>query len=945
MAAGGLLIPSTQIEGRVPCLDDDTLAAYLRRDLAPDERAAAEAHLTECEGCRQLVAEIAWLSTAEAKPDRPADTAAEVRPDDGAPPARDAVEPARTAEPTSDARIHIGTTIGRYVVLRELGIGGFGVVLLAYDPKLDRRIALKVVPLVRLGIGNEERILREAQAMARLSHPNVTAVYDVTTWQSRACIAMELIDGTDARTWLQTPRERAEILDAFMQAGRGLAAAHEAGLVHRDFKPANMLIGHDGRTSVTDFGLARLRAEARESAGSSSGSSSTGAADRAATGAATGEPAPATALETSLTAAGAIVGTPRYMAPEQHRRERATARSDQFSFCLALAEALCGRHPFDFDRPRDLPRAVMKGSLRITDLRRLPGWIRQPLLRGLSTEPQARYPTMEPLLAALSARRRLRRRRRRQTAAAGLLLATLPAAWVYNSRRADSDACTGGRAKVEEVFGAERRAALARAFESSTLPYAATSWQTTRSSVERWLDTWHSQYTEACQATRRGEQSAEVLTARMSCLDNARDELRYVLDGLAVAGDRGVRSAVQSVQSLSDLEACADVESLLGQIPVGEPQRLQVAGVRASLTRARARAIAGDAETSRSLSDEAVDRAREAGHAPTLAEALLQLGRSLVMRGELETAEPALREAILEANRGRHDRAAAEAWVDLLFVTGSLSHRPLHELTLASQAALARVRGHRPLHARHAAAQGLIHAQHGRYEQALADQRRALELLEAEHGLDAAAVGVQLHRVAEVLVEVARIDQAEALAERSATILAQTYGQEHPRVALPLTVLARCACARAEHSRCVELAEQAVKIRVGEQGVLEAAVLPIMLVHAEGLAGVGRDGDAFEALTAARRLAVERHGPRSPWAGLTGVALARALHEQGRPAEAGALLDEAIEVLEEHHGPDHPDVVAAREGRATAAVGPRAPAAKTDVSGHSEAKFAGSEKK
>ena len=932
MAAGGLLIPSTRIEGRVPCLDDDTLAAYLRRDLAPDERAAAEAHLTECERCRQLVAEIAWLSTAEAE---------QARPDPVDPPAGDVVAPTRTAEPTSDARIHIGTTIGRYVVLRELGIGGFGVVLLAYDPKLDRRIALKVVPLVRVGIGNEERILREAQAMARLSHPNVTAVYDVTTWESRACIAMELIDGTDARTWLQTPRERTEILDAFMQAGRGLAAAHEAGLVHRDFKPANMLIGHDGRTSVTDFGLARLRAEAREGARPSSGSSSTGAA----TGAGTGAGTPTTALETSLTAAGALVGTPRYMAPEQHRKERATARSDQFSFCLALAEALVGRHPFAFDRPRDLPRAVMAGSLRTAELRRLPGWIRQPLLRGLSTDPQARYPTMEPLLAALSPRRRLRRRRRRQTAAAGLLLATLPAAWVYNSRRADSDACTGGRAKVEEVFGVERRAALAQAFEQSTLPYAATSWQTTQSSVQRWLDTWHSQYTEACQATRRGEQSAEVLTARMLCLDNARDELRYVLDGLAVAGDRGVRGAVQSVQSLSDLEACADVESLLGQIPVGEPQRLQVAGVRASLTRARARAIAGDAETSRSLSDEAVDRAREAGHAPTLAEALLQLGRSLVMRGELETAEPALREAILEANRGRHDRAAAEAWVDLLFVTGSLSHRPLYELTLASQAALARVRGHRPLHARHAAAQGLIHAQHGRYEQALTDQRRALELLEAEHGLDAAAVGVQLHRVAELLVEVARIDQAEALAERSATILAQTYGQEHPRVALPLTVLARCACARAEHSRCVELAEQAVKIRVGEQGVLEAAVLPIMLVHAEGLAGVGRHGDAFEALTAARRLAVERHGPRSPWAGLTGVALARALHERGRSAEAGALLDEAIDVLEEHHGPDHPDVVAAREVRTGAAVGPRAPAAQIDVSGPSEAEFARSEKK
>jgi tetratricopeptide (TPR) repeat protein len=880
------------------CLDDDTMAAYLRRALSASDERVVEAHLRQCASCRGIVADVAEVSVttglAETKraegdgrsPDRPGtgDVAAD-----------------------ADRDVAAGSAIGRYIVVRWIAAGGFGTVYAAYDPKLDRRVALKVLH-ARAGSSDgsdaEPRMLREAQAMARLSHPNVTAVYDVMTWQDRICIAMELIDGTDARSWLaETPRSQTEVLEVFEQAGRGLAAAHEAGLVHRDFKPANVLIGKDGRVSVTDFGLARSGRETRRSPQPDHGE----------------RPAdvPEPFLDVSMTRAGALVGTPRYMAPEQLRGEAATARSDQFSFCVAVWDALHKEHPYG--DPLQLDRALRDGEHpRPSSSPNLPTWIRDPLLRGLDVDASRRHPSMEPLLRALSPGRR-RGRRRRVVLGIGIAIAAmLPAAWMYDRNRTQAEACTGATDKVDGVFGASRQSELATVFESSGLPYAQTSWATARDDLTRHLDQWSTQYTEACRATLRGEQSPEVLTARMSCLDQALDEVDFLLDELTQGNEPQLRNAVHAIGSLGDVRRCEDVESLLTQIPATPEERSLAAGIRTTLARARAMAIAGNAAESFALGQAAVERARALAYPPVLAEALLQLGRSLTVAGTPAQAEDAFREAILEANRGRHDRAAAEAWIDLLFVVGTNERGSptAHDLEHASAAALQRLKEAPALEARRATAVGLIHARAGRYPQALQAQRAAVTLIEREHGPAAAQLGVQLHRVAELLVELERFDEAGPEAQRSRDIIARTLGPQHPRLALPVTVLAQCACADGDHEACITLAEEAANLRLGARGTNEVALLPIMLTHARGLAGAGRTKEAMRTLEAARQVAVDDVGEDSVWAGLIAAEMARVLARSGPRQDAVAMAQTAVDVLERALGPDHPDVERARQAHA-----------------------------
>ena len=279
----------------------------------------------------------------------------------------------------------VPATIGRFRVLRPLGAGGMSVVYAAYDERLDRKVAVKLLK----GGGspdNQARMLREAQAMAKLSHQNVVAVHEVGTWGEQVYIAMEFVKGMDLRAWLaHEPRAWAEVLEVFTAAGHGLSAAHRAGLVHRDFKPANVLLGDDGRVRVVDFGLVRQSDELHAPGPGMSL-----------------PPTPVVGLHTTLTATGAILGTPAYMSPEQHQGRAADARSDQFSLCVALWEGLYGAPPFAGASLPALAEAVCHGRVRpVPDDSRVPAWLRRVVLRGLSVDPAARWPGMDELLDEL----------------------------------------------------------------------------------------------------------------------------------------------------------------------------------------------------------------------------------------------------------------------------------------------------------------------------------------------------------------------------------------------------------------------------------------------------------------------------------------------------------------------------------------------------------------
>lgn len=273
-------------------------------------------------------------------------------------------------------------TLGRYELVRRLGSGGMGLILVAYDPQLDREVAIKILRAGVDGGTDHERLLAEARAAARLSHPNVVAMHDVGVHDGRVFVAMELVRGVSFRSWLADHHAWREVLDILLQAGDGLMAAHEAGLVHRDFKPANMLVGDDGRVRVVDFGLARAASELPVDASLPDFGEQT--------------------LRSLYTMTGEVVGTPAYMAPEQWIGGTVDARADQFSFCVCLYEGLFGERPFEGGTLTAIREAVLGAPLQMPPFSdRLPPVIRSVLERGLSRRREDRYPDMTALLSEL----------------------------------------------------------------------------------------------------------------------------------------------------------------------------------------------------------------------------------------------------------------------------------------------------------------------------------------------------------------------------------------------------------------------------------------------------------------------------------------------------------------------------------------------------------------
>ena len=322
-----------QLPPTIPCLDENGVALYLAEDTRDDEREAVR--LDTCDQCRELVAGLV-RTLVSAEPDE---------------------QTART--------LPRGTNLARYVVLDPIGRGGMGVVYSAYDPELDRKVALKLLrPDLRTSATSTGRsqLLAEAQAMARLSHPNIITVFDVGTFQEEVFFAMEFIRGQTLRSVQASGELRPQrMLDLYLAAGTGLAAAHSAGIIHRDFKPENVLVGDDSRVCVTDFGLARAAHD----------------------------------VDTKM------AGTPAYMAPEQWRGAPADVRTDQYSYCVALHEALYGSRP---TRTQPGPAAEADGPGRAAV--RVPPGVGRVISRGLQTEAEARWPSMGALVGALREARR-----------------------------------------------------------------------------------------------------------------------------------------------------------------------------------------------------------------------------------------------------------------------------------------------------------------------------------------------------------------------------------------------------------------------------------------------------------------------------------------------------------------------------------------------------------
>jgi hypothetical protein len=438
------------------CPSENELADYVMH--APGA-SAIEPHLDVCSACRATAARVAALAFAS-------EVGAGSMP----------------APPSGDSGILLsrGARAGRYEVVEVVGAGAMGTVYAAHDPDLDRTLALKVLrPALGRGPKAAElkvRLAREARALARISHPNVITVYDTGAIGDQLFVAMELVAGGTLRSWLrEAPRSWRDVLDAYLAAGRGLAAAHAAGIIHRDFKPDNVLVGVDGRVRVTDFGLSRTGWDdaAPNQRAEDTAESVPFSAPRGGDGSRKG-------CGSSLTATGALVGTPVYMAPEQLAGGAASARSDLFSFCVALYEGLYDERPFSGSTLEALRQSAREPVPPPPARARVPPWVRRVLLRGLHADPDARYPSMTALLHALS-REPARGRTWRVilgAALAGVFCATALLAFAFASRPGATStappqaASTAGSSTAELPVAPPAPAAASAAASSSTAPPA-----------------------------------------------------------------------------------------------------------------------------------------------------------------------------------------------------------------------------------------------------------------------------------------------------------------------------------------------------------------------------------------------------------------------------------------------------------------------------------------
>ena len=396
------------------CLDANVVQDLMSGALDSGQRVAVLGHLDTCEDCRELI----MVTARDTVRDVPLGEtlASGAMPSDRDALAETLAPDELTATPTKKTalpRPGPHSRFGRYELLDRLGAGAMGVVWLAEDPELKRKLAVKV--LKRPDASLTDRLVREAQSMARVNHPNVVAVYDVGIADGATYIAMELVPGKSLRAWQdKTTHTIPEIVEHYIAAGRGVAAAHARGIIHRDFKPDNVLVGDDGRVRVTDFGLAAAKA-------SDSGSQHPIA-------------------DVNLTTSGSVLGTPAYMAPEQFTGGNVEPRTDQFNFCVALYEALYGERPFEGKTFPELCDNVCEGRVRAApNGAKVSGGLRAILLRGLSVEVGDRYPTMDHLLAELG-RDRARPWRRTSIAAtmvAVVLLLGLVADWTVRGRVVD----------------------------------------------------------------------------------------------------------------------------------------------------------------------------------------------------------------------------------------------------------------------------------------------------------------------------------------------------------------------------------------------------------------------------------------------------------------------------------------------------------------------------
>lgn len=803
----------------------------------------------------------------------------------------DAIPPVDASMPLAP-----GSTLERFEIRAMLGEGGMGRVYRAYDPELDREIALKLM-LQPTEPDAQAWLFREARAMARLSHPNVLPIYDVgytpgLLGTSTLFIAMEFVEGQTLRQWRNAQRRTVpEILAVFVEAGRGLAAAHEVGLVHRDFKPSNVIVGHDGRVRVMDFGLAQafdVSLGAREGLG--------------------GHWPPDTATRHhALCKTGALVGTPAYMAPEQHQGQDVDERCDQYGFCVALWEALYDRRPFTGPSPVQLLEAKLDTQPFAPDHgHAVPRWLRDVVQRGLNPDPAARYDSMATVLRELD--RRSAHARRHPQRLAGLVallgLATLGQQvthWGPYSR-----SCPDPEQRLAGVWDRVTRARLEATWRgTAVLDDAEQIWPHVATSLDDYAARWARVHAEVC-TTARG-----VEDMRLRCLEDRLRHLRTAIEVLSHGDVAVLREATMIISQLPALDRCRDPRGLDAEAHLPDAPSVQEAiqAARVQLAQARVLQITGHFDEGLVLAHSARSEAQSLGYDPLRAEAALREGKLLHRLGRYPQAVEMLREAYFDASREGIDTIAADAAVELVYVIGHLQAEPQkvepwirHATTRVERLGNPRLEASLLHHI------GAVHATQGEYTEAIAAYRRALAASERTRGPSDPSLARLLNDLGRA--HRAKFEHSLAMQayRRALSIGEQQLGPQHPLTADALHNIGFINHRQKRHEEAMAHYQRALAIR---ERVLEAphpdtanSYYVIGHVHHDRL----EYDRALEAYQRAYSIWAQALGPTHPEsvAGLDAIAVAYRRLE--RYDEALEVLEQAVFIREHVLDPQHPHI-------------------------------------
>jgi tetratricopeptide (TPR) repeat protein len=833
--------------------------------------------------------------------------------------AEDAAAPPPRPEihPPADEGPRPGERIGRYHILEIIGRGGMGTVYSAFDPALERRVAIKILHRGQGGAPAErERLLAEAKAMAQLSHPNVVTVHEAAVDRGRVFLAMEFVPGRTARAWLaQRERPWREIVAIYRQAALGLSAAHAAGMIHRDVKADNILVGNDERVRITDFGIAVgvIEASSARSGDDHVAATATPVADDA-------------SAKLTIT-----TGTPAYMSPEQLRGDPLDARSDQFSFAITLFEALFRRRPFEGRTPSELRAAHREQSVAVPNDGTVPGWLRRALLRALEIDPAKRWPSMHALAKQLELGtspigRPLQR----------WLLVLIPAgigvgALVGGRVAGDPVACEQAGAMVQ-TWNEERKAAVTAALETAGPAFAGNTARTVVKLLDAYGREWTAAYEDACQQHRAGVESDSLFDRRQACLRARHRAVSSLVDILGEADTDTLRNAIAAVDALPRLRECDAarlVDDTTWTLPADGEQRSRHESVLEAMTQVQAmfragrfrdgkqqaddvvgaaRALADDAVLIRALllregfedkldqPDAAVTSIDEAWHLALRSGNTIDAVRAAIRQIELvgyeqrneavAIARVADAHALIDRVRGRDPELATELEAAVLRAHGIVElrfQRPAAADRLAE--ALQMVRG---LPARHDLEiadylRALANAefQLKRHDDALAHYQDALDLAIGVLGPDHPDVAAVHNNIGLLLRNMGRArDGAEHL-ERALEIALAAFGRGHRSVVMAEGNLASVYHQLGEAARAVPLWEHALGLPV-DFADADASVVRRAVEFGHDLLAVGRGADALATFDAALATGtITTHARRSALDGRAG-----ALRVLGRDAEA-----------------------------------------------------------